>query len=66
MYEWSRMEAFVLLVQDFIDAVVANREPPVTGFDGLAAIAMVEASYRSAESGEAIKLDLRPAAGAQL
>jgi predicted dehydrogenase len=48
------MEAFVLLVQDFVDALATGREQPVAGWDGLAAVTLVEASYRSAESGQAI------------
>jgi predicted dehydrogenase len=61
MFEWSRMECFVLLVQDFVDALSAGREPTVTAWDGLAAVAMVEASYESSRRGTAIDLDLTSA-----
>jgi len=58
MFEWPRLEAFVLLVQDFVDALVDGREQPVPGWDGLAAVTLVEASYRSSELGQAIDPDL--------
>ncbi len=54
--EPSRLEAFHTMTQDFIDAVTAGREPPVTGQDGRAAVAMVEAGYRSNETGQAVKM----------
>jgi predicted dehydrogenase len=56
MFEWPRLEAFVLLVQDFVDAVAAGREPPVAGVDGLIAVALVEASYKSSELGQPVDL----------
>lgn len=54
--DFVRLEAFVDMVQDFIDALRDGREPPVTGEDGLAAVAMVEAGYRSSALGQAIDL----------
>jgi predicted dehydrogenase len=54
--ERVRLEAFFDMTQDFIDAVRAGRTPPVTGEDGLAAVAMVEAGYRSSELGQAVEL----------
>ena len=54
--EFVRLEAFVDMVQDFIDAIRDGREPPVTGQDGLAAVAMVEAGYRSSALGQAVNL----------
>jgi len=54
--ESVRLEAFFDMTQDFIDAVRAGRTPPVTGEDGLAAVAMVEAGYRSNELGQAVEL----------
>ena len=60
MLDWARLEAFVLLVQDFVDAVDGGRVPPVTGFDGLAAVALVEASYESSRRGQAVDVDLQP------
>jgi predicted dehydrogenase len=54
--EFVRLEAFIDMVQDFVDALRAGREPPVTGADGLAAVAMVEAGYRSSANGQAVEL----------
>jgi predicted dehydrogenase len=56
--ERVRLEAFFDMTQDFIDALRDNRPQPVTGEDGLAAVAMVEAGYRSNELGQAVPLDL--------
>jgi predicted dehydrogenase len=58
MFDWPRLEAFVLLVQDFVDAIVGGREPPVPGVDGLVAVELVEASYASSELGRTVELDL--------
>jgi predicted dehydrogenase len=54
--EFVRLEAFVAMVQDFVDALCDGREPPVTGYDGLMAVAMVEAGYRSSETGQVVEL----------
>jgi UDP-N-acetyl-2-amino-2-deoxyglucuronate dehydrogenase len=54
--DFVRLEAFVDMVQDFIDALRDGRAPPVTGEDGLAAVAMVEAGYRSSALGQAVGL----------
>ena len=51
-----RLEAFFDMTQDFIDAVRDRRTPSVTGEDGLAAVAMVEAGYRSSDLGQAVEL----------
>jgi len=54
--ERVRLEAFFDMTQDFVDALRDGRTPPVTGQDGLAAVAMVEAGYRSNELGQAVSL----------
>lgn len=54
--ERNRLEAFFDMTQDFIDAVAEGRQPPVSGEDGLAAVAMVEAGYRSQEQGQSVEL----------
>ncbi len=54
--ERVRLEGFFNMTQDFIDAIRDGRTPSVTGEDGLAAVAMVEAGYRSAELGQAVEL----------
>jgi UDP-N-acetyl-2-amino-2-deoxyglucuronate dehydrogenase len=51
-----RMEAYRRQHQEFIDAVLENREPSVTGEDGRAAVAVAEAAYRSAAEGRVIQL----------
>ncbi len=56
--ERVRLEAFFDMTQDFIDALRAGRVPPVTGEDGLVAVAMVEAGYRSQALGQAVNIDL--------
>ncbi|HEX8967517.1 MAG TPA: Gfo/Idh/MocA family oxidoreductase, partial [Chloroflexota bacterium] len=54
--ERVRLEAFFDMTQDWIDAIADGRQPPVTGADGLAAVAMVEAGYRSSALGQAVDL----------
>jgi predicted dehydrogenase len=48
-------------VQDFIDAVVANRPPKITGEDGRAAIEMTQAATLSAKTHRAIEFPLTAA-----
>jgi predicted dehydrogenase len=45
-----------LLAEDFVAAVQAGREPPVTGEDGRAALATVLAAYESAAGGRTVAL----------
>jgi predicted dehydrogenase len=52
--ERVRLEGFFNMTQAFIDALRDGRQPPVTGEDGLAAVAMVEAGYRSSALGQAV------------
>jgi predicted dehydrogenase len=52
--ERVRLEGFFNMTQDFIDALRDRRRPSVTGEDGLAAVAMVEAGYRSSALGQAV------------
>jgi predicted dehydrogenase len=54
--ERVRLEAFFAMTQDFIDGVRDGRPPTVTGEDGLAAVAMVEAGYRSSALAQAVDL----------
>jgi predicted dehydrogenase len=48
----NRVKGFADQFQDFVDAIAEGREPAVTGADGRAAIAMVDAAERSSESGQ--------------
>lgn len=52
----NRLKAFAAQVEDFAGAIREDREPIVTGIDGRAAVAMVEAADRSAASGQAVIL----------
>ena len=53
-----RLEAFYTQIQLFVDDVLDGRPPSVPGEEGRAAVAMVEAAIRSAESGQAVELRL--------
>lgn len=48
-------------VEDFAGALVAGREPQITGEDGRAAIEMVEAAITSARTGGAVRIGADPA-----
>jgi predicted dehydrogenase len=50
----NRLAGFAAQVQDLCEAIVSGREPAVTGADGRAAVALVEAADRSAATGEAV------------
>ncbi len=52
----ERLEAFFTQVQDFIDAVREGRPPAVTGQDGRAAVALIDAVRQSSASGEAVEM----------
>jgi predicted dehydrogenase len=51
-----RLKAFAAQTQDFLDAIRDRREPAVTGTDGRAAVAMVEAADLSAATGQTVRL----------
>lgn len=44
------------LVADFVEMIRTGREPSITGVDGLRALEVALAAYRSAESGQAVKI----------
>ena len=46
------------LIQDFVDMIVTGREPFITGTDGLKALEVALAAYRSADRGEPVSLPL--------
>ncbi len=50
------------LIRDFTDAIATGREPSITGEDGLRALEVALAAYRSAETGQPVKLPLQGAA----
>ncbi len=64
-HEWGRAgwtywgsDANQAMVNEFVVAIRENRQPFVTGYDGLKAIEVVEAAYTSAESGQPVRLPL--------
>ncbi|MSP13064.1 MAG: Gfo/Idh/MocA family oxidoreductase [Chloroflexi bacterium] len=56
--EPQRLEAFYNQTQAFIDDVLDNRPPTVSGEDGRAAVEIVEAAQRSSQTGQAVELPL--------
>lgn len=46
------------MVDEFVAAIEENRPPAITGYDGYKAVEIALAAYRSAESGEPVKLPL--------
>jgi predicted dehydrogenase len=46
------------LIQDFVDMIAAGRDPFITGYDGLKALEVALAAYRSAELGAPVSLPL--------
>ena len=53
-----RLESYAAQNEAFIDAVLENRQPPVTGVDGRAAVELCQAAQQSARSGNAVELPL--------
>jgi predicted dehydrogenase len=45
------------MLAGFLDAVRNGSEPPVTGLDGLRAVEVVQAAYRSLELGEPVRVN---------
>jgi predicted dehydrogenase len=58
-----RLRGFAAQVADFVEAISDNREPLVTGFDGRAAVEMVEAADRSAACGRSVPIPFAALAG---
>ncbi len=52
----ARMKAYQAQHQEFVNAILEDREPSVTGADGRAAAAVAEAAYRSAAEGSTVLL----------
>ena len=50
-------DADQLLVEEFVAAIREEREPAITGEDGLKALEIVLAAYESAETGQPVKLN---------
>lgn len=52
----ARLEAFYTQTQAFVDDVLDNRPPTVSGEEGRAAVAIVEAARESARTGQALEM----------
>jgi predicted dehydrogenase len=55
-YNFWGSDADQAMVDEFVKAIQEDRDPLVTGEDGLRAVEVVQAAYQSAASGEPIKL----------
>ena len=55
-YEWK--EPLKLELQHFARSILKDKEPEVTGVDGLKALVIAEAAIKSSKKGIAIKLKL--------
>ncbi len=55
-YEWK--EPLKLELQHFAKCIIEDKEPEVTGVDGLKALVIAEAAIKSSEKGSSIKLKL--------
>lgn len=55
-YEWG--EPLKLELQHFAQSIIKDKEPEVTGVDGLKALVIAEAAIKSSEKGSSIKLKL--------
>jgi len=49
---FERIRAYALQARDFIDSISSDQEPSISGEDGLAAVAIALAAYKSSEIGE--------------
>ncbi len=61
---WWRRDVYGL-VDEFVRAILEDREPAITGEDGRAALAIVLAAYESSKRGQVVDLNSWPAASAQ-
>jgi UDP-N-acetyl-2-amino-2-deoxyglucuronate dehydrogenase len=52
------MRGHIIQLQDFVDSIREGREPMVTGEDGRAAVEIILAIYKSARTGQAVRLPL--------
>jgi myo-inositol 2-dehydrogenase/D-chiro-inositol 1-dehydrogenase len=52
----ARLEAFYTQTQAFVDDILDNRPPTVSGEEGRAAVAIVEAARQSARTGQAVEM----------
>jgi predicted dehydrogenase len=55
-WRWTLRRSFERELEDFRDAVASGRPPSCSGRDGLAAVEIAHAIYRSADTGETVEL----------
>ena len=55
-FDPARLEAFAAQTQAFVDDILDNRPSTVSGEDGRMAVAMVEAAWRSSQTGQAVAM----------
>jgi myo-inositol 2-dehydrogenase/D-chiro-inositol 1-dehydrogenase len=53
-----RLESFSSMIQDFIDAILKDSAPSVTGEEGRAAVELCQAALKSARTGQVVSLPL--------
>lgn len=56
-----RMKAYQAQHQEFVNSILEDRSPSVTGDDGRAAVAVAEAAYESARQGRTVQVSSRAA-----
>jgi predicted dehydrogenase len=54
--EWDWSKTFVYSTQHFVECIVNDKTPMVTGEDGKRVIEIIMACYKSAEKGTTIQL----------
>ncbi|MGE0609443.1 MAG: Gfo/Idh/MocA family protein [Pirellulales bacterium] len=55
-----RLHPHIGVIQDFVDSILEGRPPHVGGAEGRAAVEICEACLRSAQTGQAVDLPLKP------
>ncbi len=52
-------DAFVTMIQAFVDCIINDTEPPVSAQDGLATLAIAIAARHSIQTGEPVEISAR-------
>ncbi len=56
-WRWTLVESLAAEMAEFVSAIAAGRDPSPSGRDGLRALEMAHAVYRSSESGETVGMN---------
>jgi predicted dehydrogenase len=59
-WRWNLVESLAAEMKDFVSAARAGRQPASSGVDGLRALEMAHAVYRSSRTGAAVPIPLEP------